>query len=123
MNKGFEYAEKHFQNISKEVGYTIPVPEEIINNFGYEELNNGNIQKAIDFFNLNIKQNPNSANAYDSISDGYEKAGMWNEAIVSSEKAVELAKKYNSPKLSFFIEHAKKIKDGSKLNSEKQNKL
>ena len=119
LDKGFEFAEKHFQKVSEEVGYTIQVPEEIINNLGYEELNKGNIQAAIVFFERNIKQNPNSANAFDSIADAYEKAGMWNEAIVSSEKTVELAKKYNDPNLSYFIEHIKKIKDRSKVKSEK----
>ena len=119
LDKGFEFAEKHFQKVSEEVGYTIPVPEDIINNFGYEELNKGHIQEAIGFFNRNIKQNPNSANAFDGIADAYEKAGMWNEAIVSSEKAVALAKKYNDPNLNYFIEHIKKIKDRSKLKPEK----
>jgi predicted alpha/beta superfamily hydrolase len=109
LERGFEYAEKHFQKVSEEVGYTIPMPEGIINNFGYEELDKGNIQEAIVFFKRNIKENPNSANAFDGIADGYEKAGIWNEAISSSKKAVELAKKYNDPNLSYFIEHLKKI--------------
>lgn len=113
--KGFEFAEKHFQKVSEEVGYTIPVPENIINNFGYEELDKGNIQAAITFFKGNTEQNPNSANAYDGLADGYEKAGMWNDAIISSEKAVELAKKYNDPNLNYFIEHAAKIKNRSKF--------
>ena len=115
LDKGFEFAEKHFKKISEELGYEIPVPEEIINNFAYKELDKGNIKQAIDFFKRNIEQNPNSANAYDGISDGYEKAGMWNEATESSEKAVELATKYDDPNLSYFIEHAKKVKDRSKL--------
>lgn len=115
LDKGFEFAKKHFKKISEELGYEIPVPEEIINNFAYEELDKGNIQQAIDFFKRNIEQNPNSANAYDGITDAYEKAGMWNEAIESSEKAVELATKYDDPNLGYFIEHAKKVKDRSKL--------
>ena len=122
LNKGFGFAEKHFQKASEEVGYTIPVPEEVINNLGYEELNKGNTQAAIVLFKRNIKQNPNSANAFDGIADAYEKADMWNEAIVSSEKAVELAKKYNDPNLSHLIEHMKTMKDRSKLKSEKRDK-
>ena len=112
---GFKFAEKHFHEVSEKVGYTIKVPEEIINNFAYEELDKGNIQMAIDFFKRNIEQNPNSANAHDGLADGYEKAGMWKEAIESSNKAVELANKYNDPDLSYFMEHAKKITDRSKL--------
>lgn len=109
----------HFQKVSSEAGYTIHVPEEIINNFGYEELDKGNIQKAIAFFEHNIEQNPNSANAYGSMADGYEKAGMRDKAIVSAEKAVELAEKYNNPNLSRFIKHVKKLKAGSESDSGK----
>lgn len=123
LSKGLKFAEKHFQELSKRLGYEIPVPEDIINNFGYEAIDNGNVQGAISIFKRNIEQNPNSANGYDSITDAYEKAEMWREAIESSEKAVELAKKYDDPNLGNFIEHAKKIKDRSKLKSEKQDKL
>lgn len=119
LDKGLEFAEKHFKEVSDVVGYTIPVPEEIINNFGYEELDKGNIQKAIAYFKRNVDQNPNSASAFDGIADGYEKAGMWPEAIASCEKAVELAQKYNDPGLNYFLQHAKKIKEKSKLNSGK----
>jgi uncharacterized protein len=111
LSKGLKFAEKQFQEVSKRLGYEIPVPEGIINNFGYEAIDNNNIQEAILIFKRNIEQNPNSANAYDGITDAYEKAGMWHEAISSSEKAVELGKKYNDPNLSYLIEHAKKIKD------------
>lgn len=108
---GLGFAVKHFQDVSKEVGYTIPVPEDIIINFGYEKMNNGNIHEAIKLFKQNIKQNPNSANAFDSITDAYEKAGMLDEAMTSIEKAVELATKFNNPDREYFIDHEKKIKD------------
>ena len=113
--KGLNFAEIHFQEVSKLVGYEIPIPEDVINNFGYDALGSGNIQEAITLFKRNIKQNPNSANAYDSITDAYEKAGMWNEAVESSEKAIELANKFNNTNLEYIINHAKKIKE--KLNN------
>jgi len=116
---GIKYAEKHFQEVSGLVGYEIQIPEHIINNFGYEALENGEIQEAILLFKRNIEQNPNSANAFDSMADAYEEAGMWNEALISSEKSVELAKKYNNPNLGYFIEHTKKIKDHQKVNDGK----
>lgn len=108
---GLTFAEKHFHDISKKVGYEIPIPEDVINNFGYDALSNGNIQEAITLFKRNIKQNPNSANSFDSITDAYEKAGMWNEAMASAEKAVELADKFNNPNREYIINHAKIIKD------------
>lgn len=117
LGKGFEYAENHFKKVSEVVGYTIPIPEEIINNFGYEELGKGNIQGAIDFFKRNIAQNPNSANAFDGIADAYEKAGRWKEAIAATDKAVELANKYDAPNLHYFIEHAYKLRTRSHSKS------
>lgn len=113
---GFKFAEKHFDEISIKLGYTIPVPEDVINNFGYEALNNGNIQEAMDFFKRNIEQNPNSANAFDSMADAYEEAGMWDEALKSSERAVELANKYGDPGLNNFIKHSNRIKEKYKAN-------
>jgi hypothetical protein len=44
---------------------------------------------------------------------------MWNEALISSQKAVELARKYNNPNLGYFIEHTNKIKEHQKLNNGK----
>ena len=108
---GFNFAEKHFEEVSDKVGYSIPVPEDVINNFGYEALNNGNIQEAMDFFKRNIDLNPNSANAFDSMADAYEEAGMWDDALKSSERAVELANKYGDPGLSNFIKHSNRIKE------------
>lgn len=100
----------------------MPVPEDIVNNFGYEELAKGNIQTAIDYFKRNIRENPNSANAFDKLADGYGKAGMWQEAIVASARSVELAKKYKAPNLAYYKEHVKKLKKKSKSKSQKQNK-
>jgi predicted alpha/beta superfamily hydrolase len=119
LNMGYAYAEKHFKIISEELGYTIPVPEDIINNFAYEELDKGNIKEAINYFKCNVNQNPNSANAYDGLADGYKKAVMWNDAIAASQKAVELARKYNDPNLIQFIERTKKIEEMSKTKPEK----
>jgi uncharacterized protein len=116
---GIEFAEKHFEGVSNKVGYKILVPEDIINNLGYEELEKGEIKEAILIFKRNIRQNPNSANAFDSLADAYEEAGMWNEAIESSERAVELAGKYNNPNLNYFIEHARIIKEHHKSENDK----
>lgn len=111
---GIEYAEKHYQKVSELVGYEIQIPENILNNLGYDKLGNGEIQEAILIFKRNIEENPNSANAFDSLTDAYEEAGMWNEAIESSEKAVELALKYDNSNLNYFIEHAQKVKGKNK---------
>jgi uncharacterized protein len=111
LSGGLMYAEKHFEDVSDKVGYTISIPEDILNNLGYAALENGDIKEAILIFKRNIQQNPNSANAFDSMADAYAEANMWDEAIESSDRAVVLARKYNHPNLSYFIEQANKMKE------------
>jgi CubicO group peptidase (beta-lactamase class C family) len=38
---------------------------------GYNLMNNGNLKDAIKVFELNVKENPNSANAYDCVAEAY----------------------------------------------------
>jgi len=117
LEKGLQFAEEHFQNVSKTVGYPIAVPEGVINELGYAALSGGKIQDAIALFKRNVKENPNSANAYDGMTDGYAKAEMWQDAVRSSQKAVELAIQFDLPNRSYFIKQAKKMKDRLKQES------
>ena len=56
-------------------------------------------------------------NAYDSLADGYAKAGNWKEAARASERAVTLATEFNHPNLPYFIEQAKKMNERLKQKS------
>jgi len=109
LGKGFAFAEQHFKDVSKTLGWSLAIPENVINSFGYAALSEGKTQDAIALFKRNVEANPNSANAYDSLADGYAKAGEWNEAARASSRAVALATKFNDPNLSSFIENETKI--------------
>ena len=111
LPKGFAYAEQHFKDVSKTVGWPLAIPEDVINDFGYAALSQGKTQDAIGLFKRNVEANPNSANAYDSLADGYAKAGQWKDAVQASERAVALATQFSNPKRSYFIEQAKKMND------------
>ena len=110
LEKGLAYAEHHFGEVSGRVGYTIPVPEDVVNNLGYEELAKGNVHEAIELFKRNTRRNPHSANALDGIADAYDRAGMRNEAMAAMKKAVDLATRYKDPNLRYFTEHLKRRK-------------
>ena len=49
--------------------------ENELNAYGYTQLNEGNMQKAIDIFSVNVKRYPASWNVYDSLAEAYEKSG------------------------------------------------
>ncbi len=113
--KGFAFAEEHFRKVSETVGWPLPVPESVINTFGYEALAQDKTEEALGYFRRNVKENPYSANSYDSLADGLEKAGKLKEAAEAAEKAAALAKQFDLANKDYFERHAKELKE--KVNS------
>ena len=111
LEKGFSFAQQHFEEVSKRVGWPLAIPEGVINSLGYAALSEGKVQDAIEFFKRNVHANPNSANEYDSLADGYSKAEHWTDAVAALNRAVALAKESGNPNLSYFVERAKEMND------------
>ncbi len=107
--EGLPYAEKHYQDLSKMLGRTMPVPENVLNDFGYRALSDGKIQDAIVLFERNVATNPNSANAYDSLADAYVAAKQWQKAVDASNKALAMAIKFDNPNTAYFKQQAEKM--------------
>jgi len=61
-----------------------------INSAGYRFLQAGNGVKARDVFKLNSEIFPGSANAWDSLADGYEATGEHAQAIAASETCLRI---------------------------------
>lgn len=72
---------------------TAPMVDEMLNGYGYMNMQMGQPEKAFMFFEMNIKQNPNSANAYDSMAEYYESQNDKENAIKYLNKAFELSGK------------------------------
>ncbi|MEM7085531.1 MAG: alpha/beta hydrolase-fold protein [Bacteroidota bacterium] len=73
-------------------GYKVPpMAEEMLNGYGYMNLQMGQPDKAFLFFQTNIDYFPNSANAYDSMADFYESKNDKAKALVFVTKAFELS--------------------------------
>ncbi|WP_271764664.1 serine hydrolase domain-containing protein [Aquimarina algiphila] len=79
-----------FENTLNSIGYTIAKIR---------------INDAIAIFNLNVKENPDSWNTYDSLGEGYEIYGDIKNAIVFYQKSVDL-----NPKNMHGIEKIKTLK-------------
>lgn len=110
MSRGFSYAEQHFRDVSKTVGWPFDVPEGVVNDFAYDALSQGKVPAALDLFRRNVDAHPNSANAWDGLADGFAKAGRWKEAVQASEQALSLATRFAHPNLSYFAGQARKMK-------------
>lgn len=61
-----------------------------LNQYGYQLLNQQQQDKAIETFILNTQRNPKSANAWDSLGEGYAMKGDKKNAILSFKKSLSL---------------------------------
>ena len=61
-----------------------------MNLLGYAKLQAGEKQDAIELFKLNTEAYPASANAQDSLSDGYLAAGQNDLALAAEQRCLEL---------------------------------
>lgn len=86
-------------------------PEFPVNLLGYGKLQAGDAQDAITLFKLNTEAYPASANAQDSLSDGYLAAGQYALALAAEEKCLELLPAdQNDPLFKAQLEKAAKDK-------------
>lgn len=76
----------HFKNVSKQMGYEVLPPENLVNGLGYGFKRAKLMEKSYACFKLNIENYPNSFNVYDSMGDYYLEKG-------DKEKAIEYFKK------------------------------
>ena len=85
-SQGGQQAVELYNKFSESDPGSITFPEATINFFGYQALQQGQNDDAIALFKLNADTYPNSANCWDSYSDGLQ-------AISDTTKAIECYKK------------------------------
>jgi len=113
---GLQGADAHYKKLSEKFGYPIPVPENLINQIGYQYLGNGKPDEAIAAFKANVERYPGSANVYDSLAEAYERGGRIDLAEPLYDKARTLGQQNNDPnaaiyKANYERAHAK-LKEG-----------
>ena len=83
--------EEHSAKMTAQFGGRIAydIPENLLNQVGYQLMSRKTYDKAIDIFRLNIKLHPDSANTYDSLAEAYLTTGDKTNAKKYYELAVE----------------------------------
>ena len=99
---GLQGAEAHYKKLSDKFGYSIPVPENLINQMGYQFLADGKPEEAIAVFKANVERYPGSANVYDSLAEAYEREGKIDLAAPLYDKARILGQQNNDPNAAVF---------------------
>jgi len=117
---GLKGAEAHYKRLSDKFGYTIPVPENLINQIGYQFLFDGKPEDAIATFKANIERYPDSANVYDSLAEAYERGGRIDLAEPLYEKAKTLGEQNHDPDTATFKTHYERAHAKLKETTKKQ---
>jgi len=80
----------HYKNVSEKMGYIVKPGESQVNNLGYQMMGTKQFKKAESLFKLNVANNPNSGNCYDSLGDLYLITGDKTKAIECFKKTLTL---------------------------------
>ncbi len=99
---GLKGADEHYKKLSEKFGYSIPAPENLINQIGYQFLFDGKPEDAIAAFKANVERYPMSANVYDSLAEAYERGGRIDLAEPLYDKARVLGQQNNDPNAAIY---------------------
>jgi tetratricopeptide (TPR) repeat protein len=106
--KGWDEAKKAYEREKKSEDFALTEP--VLNQTGYHLLTMGDQKTALAIFELVTQEHPESANAWDSLADGYMAVDRKAEAKRATEKELAL------------LESAKGIPEMQKQNLEKSAK-
>jgi dienelactone hydrolase len=87
---GVRKAAKLFAEARQRDPKAVLFSEAVINGIGYEHMQSGDTKGAVEIMKLNVSAYPNSANAYDSLSDAYLADDQHDLARQSAKKALAL---------------------------------
>jgi predicted alpha/beta superfamily hydrolase len=99
---GLKGADAHYKKLSERFGYSIPVPEQLINQMGYQFMFDGKPEEAIAVFKANVERYPDSANVYDSLAEAYERGGKIDLAEPLYDKARVLGDQNKDPNAAIY---------------------
>ena len=117
---GLAAADEHYAKLSKKFGYSMSVPEVMVNQIGYQHLFADEMDKAIEVLKIQVERYPESANPYDSLGEAYERAGKLDLAVPMYEKAAAIGKKNNDANAALFQTNYQRAADKLKADTAKK---
>jgi len=115
---GLKGVEEHYRKLSERLGYSVLVPEALMNQVGYQLIGQGNTEEAIAAFKLNVERYPGSANVYDSLGEAYERAGRFELALTNYEKAHTVGRQTNDPNVNIYKTNLDRVAARAKQGGE-----
>lgn len=116
----FKGVEEHYRKLSQKFKYSIPVPEALVNQLGYQSLFADRFDEAITIFKTNVERYPDSANVYDSLAEAYERTGKLELAAPLYEKAQTLGQQNQDPNLAIYKANFERVSEKLKQSKKSQ---
>lgn len=85
--KGVPAVDAHYAALSSRLGTPVAAPEAALNEVGYELLGSERVAEAIAVFERAARENPASANAWDSLAEALAQGGLRGDALEASRRA------------------------------------
>lgn len=120
MVGGLKGADEHYKKLSERFGYSIPTPENLINQMGYQLIFANKPDEAIAVFKANVERYPASANVYDSLAEAYERGGRIDLAEPLYDKARTLGEQNNDPNTGIYKTNYERVHAKLKETTKKQ---
>lgn len=120
MVGGLKGADEHYKKLSERFGYSIPTPENLINQMGYQLIFANKPDEAIAVFKANVERYPASANVYDSLAEAYERGGRIDLAEPLYDKARILGEQNNDPNTGIYKANYERVHAKLKETTKKQ---
>jgi uncharacterized protein len=120
ISGGLKGADEHYKKLSAKFGYSVPTPENLINQIGYRLMFDGQPEEAIAVFKTNVERYPASANVYDSLAEAYERGGRLDLAEPLYDKARTLGEQNNDPATPVYKTNYERVHAKLKETTKKQ---
>lgn len=109
--QGLPAVDAHYAALSAQLGTPVAVPEAALNEVGYGLLGRDRVPEAIAVFERAARENPSSANAWDSLAEALERGGRRDEALRASRRAAELAVRFDLPDRAAFERNLARLQE------------
>lgn len=93
---------KHYDALSRTLGYDIPLPEYSLNALGFRKFGLEEPDSAIAAFQLNVELHPYSSDAHYYLAKAHERVGNQAEAREQLSIACELGERFQDPRLERY---------------------
>lgn len=109
--QGLAAVDTHYTALSAQLGTPVAAPEAALNEIGYRLLGDERVAEAIAVFERAARENPSSANSWDSLAEALERGGRRDDALLAARRAVELATRFDLPDRTSYERNLSKLEE------------